>query len=196
MRFTESLADIAVRSNMSVTMRERGKLVDRREGHNVFTITGRNLLSKLLSWQTPLTTNDVPYTQRRVRWMGVGIGTQLEVTNVSSLNQATLATATDYLVPIQSVEFPTSTSVRFIREFATGEITVLSPTPVVVTEAGLFADVDLASGPPTEDAPFSGGRTTLDPSVTTNPPIAYKAFDGMTKTRDFTMEIHWELRFL
>jgi hypothetical protein len=100
-----------------------------------------------------------------------------------------------YLVPIQSVEFPTSTSVRFTKEFGTAEINLTS-TPVTITEAGLFADVNPGNNNATEDSPYSGpGTTTLNPTIGTNAPIAYKAFDGVTKTVDFTLEIRWEFRF-
>jgi len=59
----------------------------------------------------------------------------------------------------------------------------------------LFGDVNPASGAPTEDLPWTPGGTTLDPADGNNPPIAYKAFDGLTKTVDFTLEIRWEFRF-
>ena len=196
MRLVESLQDIAIESNFMAFLRERGKIVpgSHREGHNVFTITGRNLLSKLLAWQT-LGATDVPYTRRRVRWIGVGTGSQLEVTTVSALAQPHLVNSTNYLVTLATPEFPTTTSVEFIREFASSEI---SPSgPVVVTEAGLFADVNPAAGAPEEDEPVDAGvrDTTLDPTFSSNAPIAYHAFEGLAKTPDFTLELRWELRF-
>jgi len=195
-------SDIGVVGNFEALMRRGGKIVpgSRREGHNIFTITGRNFLAKLVSWQTIGLTNDVPYTQRRVRWIGVGSGTQLEVATVTSLNESVLVTTTQYLVTPQAVEFPTSTSVRFIREFALNEITI-SNTPVTISEAGLFADVSPAKpGNPNdgyEDVPFDPGTvgTVLSPYLGTNPPVAYKAFEGLTKTVDFTLEIRWDFRF-
>jgi hypothetical protein len=115
---------------------------------------------------------------------------------VSGLVTPALVTSTDYLVTVQSVTFPTSTSVQFIREFGLSEITVAG-LPVTVTEAGLFADVNPATAGGTEDVAVDPGTidTTLDPSVSTNPPIAYKAFEGLTKTVDFTLEVRWEFRF-
>ena len=189
---------IEAHCNFYAVMRNGGKIVQgsRRDGHNVFTITGRNLLSKLIAWQV-ITSTDVPYTNKRIRWIGVGTGSQLEVTTVSKLAQPVLATPTDFLVPVTSPpEFPTSSSVRFIKEFSTAEITV-TPTPVSITEAGLFGDVNPAAGAPTEDIPLDPGNvdTTLDPTVGTNPPVAYKAFEPLTKTIDFTLEIRWEVRF-
>jgi hypothetical protein len=191
------LSDIDVLCNFHAQMRCRGKLVPSsvRDGHNVFTVTGRNLLARLLSWQT-IGGTDIPYTNRRVRWMGVGIGSQLEVSTVSSLAQAQLGDAINYLLPVQATEFPTTTSARFIREFGANEITI-SNTPVVVTEAGMFADVLPASAGGVDDVAVDPGNvdTVLDPSVGTNPPIAYKVFEPLTKTVDFTLEIRWDIRF-
>lgn len=194
-------SDISVVGNFQALMRCRGKLVlgSQREGHNIFTITGRNLLAKLVAWQT-IGTTDVPYTQRRVRWIGVGSGSQLEVATVSALNQPVLATTTQYLVTPQTTEFPTSSSVRFIKEFGLGEITI-SNTPVVISEAGLFADVNPAEpGNPNdgfEDVAYNPGvvDSILNPALGSNPPVAYKAFEGLTKTVDFTLEIRWDFRF-
>lgn len=187
---------IHAEANLWMCLRERGKIVpgSLREGHNVFTITGRNWLSKLCGWRV-VASVDEPYTERRVRWIGVGTGSLLEVTTVSALNLPSLANSTDFIVPIQSAEFPSSTSVRFIKEFGTNEITAAGP-PVVVTEAGLFADVNPAAGAPVEDIAVGGGyNTTLSPTVNTNPPVAYKAFEALTKTVDFTLEVRWDFRF-
>lgn len=106
-----------------------------------------------------------------------------------------LATSTDYIAPVQTPEFPSSTSVRFIKEFGANEITTTG-VPVTVTEAGLFADVNPAAGAPTEDIPVGGGTTTtLAPTLGSNPPVAYKSFEGLTKTVDFTLEVRWDFRF-
>jgi len=198
MRFPE---DIRAIGNFYAHLREGGKIVpgSRREGHNIFTTNGRNWLAKLVSWYATAST-DVPFTNRRVRWLGMGRGSQIEATTVASLAIPVLATTTQYMVPIQAVEFPTATSVRFIKEFLLNEIT-LSATPVVITEAGLFADVNPANaGLPndgSEDAAQDPGNvdTTLNPSVGTNPPVAYKAFEPLTKTIDFTLEVRWDFRF-
>jgi hypothetical protein len=194
MRIIEDLRDLTLMANVELLLRERGKLIERREGHNVFTVTGRNLLSKLIAWST-IAGTDIPFTHRRTRWIGVGIGSLLEVTTVSALAQPQLVTPTNYLVPLQTVEFPTSTSVRFIKEFSTSEINVLG-TPVTITEAGLFADVSPGNAGGTEDVGHTlPTDTTLDPTLGTNPPIAYKSFEGLTKTVDFTLEIRWDFRF-
>lgn len=190
---------IEIRTNLWACMRERGKLIPGsvRDGHNIFTTTGRNLLSKLMAWQT-IAATDVAYTNRRPRWIGVGTGNQLEVSNVVSLANAVVADSLgNYIMPIVSPQtFPTSTSTLFTKEFATNEIT-LTGTPVAVTEFGLFADVNSASTEGgSEDVEVGGGvATTLNPQVATNPPIAYKSIEALTKTTDFTLEVRWEFRY-
>lgn len=193
MRFIEN---IEVNSNIFLCMRERGKLVpgSKREGHNVFTVTGRNLFSKLIAWQT-IAGTDIPFTHRRVRWAGVGDGSQLEVTTIATLNSPILATLSYYLAELEAVEFPTATSVRFIKVFGPTEVTFGS-APVPVTEAGLFADVNPWDMGGYEDTQAGGGfTTTLRPDIPSNTPIAYKTFEALNKTSDFSLEIQWDFRF-
>lgn len=193
--------DVGVLGNFFAVLREGGKIVpgSRREGHNIFTTTGRNWLAKLVAWYSTAS-GDTPFTRRRVRWIAMGTGLQIEAATVSQLATPVLGTSTNYMVPLQVVEFPTSNSVRFIKEFLLNEIT-FSPTPVILREAGLFADVNPAStGGSTdgsEDVPLDPGsvETTLNPAVSTNPPVAYKSFEPLTKTVDFTLEVRWDFRF-
>lgn len=192
--------DIELKANFKLYMRQRGKILrgSHRDGHNVFTLTGKNWLTKLMAWHTISTppSNDFPYTHRRVRWVGVGSGTQLEVATVSSLSNGVVALGTgEYIATIDSVEFPTSASVKFIKEFAANEIST-GGVPISVSEAGLFADVNPAStSDANDDNPFGvGEKTILDPVAQYNPPIAYKAFEALPKTVDFTLVIEWEFR--
>ena len=193
--------DIGIKSNFYACLRNGGKLVPGsvREGHNIFTSTGRNWLSKLVAWYDAGAT-DQPHTRRRVRWIGMGKGSQLETESVTTLAVPALITSAYYLVPIQSVEFPTSTSVRFIKEFLLNEISFIG-SPVTLTEAGLFVDVNPANtGANTdgsEDVANDPGvvDTILNPSLSINAPVAYKSFEPLTKTIDFTLEIRWDFRF-
>jgi len=192
--------DFDLVSNVRVHMRERGKIVpgSHREGHNVFTLTGKNWLTRLVAWHTISAppADDFPYTHRRVRWVAVGSGGQLEVSTVSALVTPVPYATGQYLAPLDSVSFPTSTSVRFQKEFAANEITI-SGVPVNVSEFGLFADTNPASTTTAnDDSPFGLGEDTiLDPTVLNNPPIAYKAIEALPKTVDFTLVTEWEFRF-
>lgn len=191
---------IEVRHNLSIEVRERGKLVSNWSGHNVFTNTGRDWLARLSAWQT-IGSPDTPFTNRRVRWMGLGTGTQSEVATVTSVVTPAQITVGTYLGAIQRAEFPTSNSVEFIRSFGTAEISLPAQgLPVVpITEAGLFVDVLPASASTgVDDAAVGGGSptdTTLNPTVVVNAPIAYKTFPVINKTVDFTLLIRWTLTF-
>jgi hypothetical protein len=63
---------IEVKSNLILTLRERGKIVARRQGHNIWLNLGRNYLAGLIAYSnfTPLT----PERDDRIRYMGLGIG--------------------------------------------------------------------------------------------------------------------------
>lgn len=189
---------IEVRGNFVALCTERGKYVQgsKREGHNVFTTTGRDWLAHLVPWAT-IGTPDVAYTQRRLRWMGVGIGTQLEVEGVTSLDTPTLATATEYLVPLQFASFPEPKAMTVIKIFGPTEISHSGFGPIPVTEAGLFVDVFPASTfGGTEDGDLLPTiDTTLNPIVAANAPVAYKTFEAINKTADFNLEIRWTFRF-
>lgn len=191
--------DIEIVSNMRAALRSNGKLVTERVGHNVFTVNGKNWLSKLCGWKTlstPGLGDDTAYTSRRVRWMAVGSGANLEVVTVSSLNTPVAYDSSgNHLAPIDSTEFPTSTSVKFIKEFGANEISISGI--VSVSEAGLFVDVnDVDNLGGDEDSPFGTGEaTTLDPTEQFNPPVAYHTFEALPKSTDFTLAIEWEFRF-
>jgi hypothetical protein len=198
LHLVDYIRELPLLANVQILMREGGKIVpgSLREGHNVFTVNGKNWLSKLMAWST-IAGTDIAFTNRRCRWMGLGTGSQLEASTVAALVTPVLATPTDFLRPIQSVEFPTSYSVRFIKEFGTTEITILG-TPVQITEAGMFADVAPANNGAVEDVSYEPlvypAATILNPTIGTNSPVTYKTFDGLTKTVDFTLEVRWDLR--
>ena len=68
-RFVET---VEVRNNLVLTARERGKIVARREGHNIWLNLGREYLASLIDYISfsPLT----PERNDRIQYMGVGIG--------------------------------------------------------------------------------------------------------------------------
>lgn len=191
--------DIDVKVNVWMRMTERGKYAPGtlREGHNVFTTTGRDWLAHLAAWQV-VGTPDVAYTQRRVRWAAVGTGTQNELVSVTALNAPTIVTTGIYLAAIQDAEFIDTAAVRFIKEFSEFEISVPSEGLDIVplTEAGLFVDIyPVSTGGGVDDAAAGGYDTTLNPANANNAPVAYKTFDVVNKTVDFKLEIHWDFRF-
>lgn len=191
---------IGIEANFEARLFERGKYVwgSLREGHNVFTTVGRDWLAHLSAWQTVGGGGDVPFTNRRVRWMGLGTGTQLEVEGVTALNAPTPVTTGVYLGAVQEATFPTTTSVEFVKEFGTGEISLPGDgLPIVaVTEAGLFVDVfPVSTNGGVDDSAVGAGDTTLNVLFATNAPIAYHTFEEINKTVDFSLVIRWTLIF-
>lgn len=188
--------DIGIDSNVELILRNlRGEVVDRRVGHNILTSNGKNWLSKLIAWSA-IVGPDEPFTHRRLRWMAVGTGLQLEVATVSSLAQPALFSGTAFMAALSSpATFPTLSSVRVSRTFGVNEISITG-APVALTEVGLFADVVPGNMGGTEDTGHSAATDpTLNPAVGTNPPVAYKSFETLTKTTDVQFEVRWDFRF-
>jgi len=147
---------------------------------------------------------DIPLTRRRVRWFGVGTGSYEEVSTVYRLMTPALVSETSYLALVDSPpEFPPGETgtVRFLREFGSGEISLLEDEIVLVSEAGMFVDVDpaepVANGG-TEDVenPAPGVTGVLDPAFATNAPVAYFTFEPIPKGNDVNLILQWDLTFL
>lgn len=188
--------DPVVEGRVSIETREGGKRRQVSTGKNIWTLTGREYLSELiaLSAFSPRTT----FREDRVAYMGMGIGSQAEVAGIASLVDPVPYVSAEFLAPVNApATFPASgtgtpvTSVQFVREFGTSELSFGTPaTAVVLTEAGLFTD-----GNPLDD----WSTSTLDTSFANSydrAPVAYKTFEPITKTTSFTMRVVWEIRFV
>lgn len=175
-----------IQSNFFACLRtEEGLIVpgSARHGHNVLTNFGREWFAQLMVWQT-ITTTDVPYTNDRVRWIGVGSDKHPEVKSVERLKQPVTITIGPnvYLTPVDDPPtFPAANWVQFSRTFSTSEISHTGA--VTLKEAGLYVDED------------SGGGPGLNTGIGTNQIVAYKTFDGLVKFSGFTLEIKWDFRF-
>ena len=172
----------------------------RREAHNVFTTTGRDWLAHLAVWSSiggGPGGSDVAVTNRRLRWMGVGTGTQAEVEGVTSLvTPVQVDLAGNYLAALQAHDFPAVKQVRVFKEFGQSEISTVSSPVVPVTEAGLFVDViPVSTIGGVDDSAVGAEDSTLNRLIQFNAPVAYKMFDVINKTQDFNLEIQWELQF-
>jgi hypothetical protein len=64
--------EIEVKQNLRIVARERGKIVAKREGHNIWLNLGREYLAKLIAYIS--LGPDVPELDFRVKYMGLGIG--------------------------------------------------------------------------------------------------------------------------
>ena len=195
---TEDKEPVQITGFFSAVCRERGKLVPgtRREGKNIWTLTGREYLARLMSYSAYGST-DTPARNDRIRYIGFGIGTTPEVASVSKLDSpiAYDVTSSVFLAELAIPTYPFQTtgsygtSVRYTREFAEGELSVT--TTVTLTEAGLFTDGALSSlfVPPRSISEKSIGEAT------NQAPVAYKTFDPLKKTNNFVLQISWEVRF-
>ena len=171
--------------NFRALMRDGGKIVpgSLREGHNIITSFGQQNISRLIAWSAISDTTDVAASDSRFRWIGVGKGTQPLVESVSQLNNPTEVSVGTYLAALDhaSTVFPTTTSVKFYKEFLPAEISHAGT--VIITEMGLFMDV-------------AAPTPVLDPTLGFNNPSAYKVLDeGLVKMASFSLEVEWELKF-
>jgi len=183
-----------------------GKLQKQTEGFNIWTLTGREYLSELVGLQTfsAIEANRSLYRNDRIAYLGMGTGTAPEVASVSKLTYPvgydTGAQTGNFLAVLDPAEFPaassgtTKTSVRFSRTFTSGEYSVITannPTgTITLTEGGLFTD-----GDPTNNFQVGTVSTAFGDSYNFAP-VAYKTFEPITKTPDFTMTVIWEVRFV
>lgn len=183
-----------IQGKFRLETRERGKLLERREGFNIWTLTGREYLTELIALQSVNPTRET-YREDRVAYIGVGTGAQPEISNITSLVEPVPYKTGEFLAGLATpASFPVTgtdaarTAVQFIREFSRGEISL--GFDVVLSEAGLFTDGDpdnnwdIVSTP--TDFATSSGRA----------PVAYKTYEPITKTTLFTLRVVWEVRFI
>lgn len=166
---------------------ELGQVVpgSQRCGHNIITNFGREWMAELIGWDSvddDLAGGvDVPFTERRIRWIGAGEGTQPEVETVVSLHTPLEITTGIYLAAIsEPTTFPTAVSMQFHHIFVAGDISFGGAK--TITELALYAD----------RAP----AVLLDDTIGTHTPVAYKVLDeGLVKMAGFSLELFWELKF-
>lgn len=205
------LSDIEAKSNLSLIFRERGKIVARRDGHNIWVNLGREYLAQLLAYASysPLTAE----TDHRIRYMGFGIGgtrqTALVVANaapyVTDYPGTNLQTDTDPAVtaierPVRLSWTTGPTSPPYdAADVWLGQIAA-PPTHPVATQVKfvrLFTESDISSGiysavPLSEIGLFTNAA---NPNVYNNTFAAYDTFDTITKTDAFSIEVSWTIRF-
>jgi hypothetical protein len=194
MRFIES---IQAKSNLILTVRERGKIVERREGHNIWVDLGREYLAELITYSDL----GVPTPERddRIRYIGVGIGgtrqlvspvpapvgTDYPGTNDQTDTDPTVTTlerpvrvtsAPLWLSQISSAVHPIATQTKFSVIFVPGDISYGSYLSVPLSEIGLFTNA-------------------ADPAQPDNTLVAYDTYDTISKTAAFTLEVDWTVRF-
>jgi len=219
MRLNDS---IQVKSNLTLTMRERGKIKTRRQGHNIFLNLGREWLPQLISYSVlppgvvPPPLPVTPAEDRRIRYMGVGIGgTRQLLTGVTGVPPMSthypgtnLQTDTDPLVV--KLERPvriSSVGVPIVFPYAASDVWLgqvqapaLYPIPTSVTFTHIFTEPEISYGPfltvpLSEIGLFLHSTSAAYVHTYNNTCVALDTFDSLSKTNAFALEVAWTLRF-
>jgi hypothetical protein len=215
-RFTE---DIEVKQNLHLIARERGKIVARRDGHNIFVDLGRGWLSQLIAYQSYAP--DVAQRDDRVRYMGFGIGgvRQLQLTTANSspiggpgdpyaassatgigannqtdLNRAVTALERPVRVSGGSTSYPGVSGDKWLGAI---QAPAQHASGVSTTFARLFLQTEVsylpfASVPLSEVGLFT---SAADSGFYLNTLIAYDTFDTLSKTTAISLEVSWTFNF-
>lgn len=176
----------------------RGKVAQESTGFNIWTLTGREYLSEVIALQS-FASNPTRTTFRedRIAYIAMGIGSQEEVAGVRKLTNpiglggqasGTFLSAIDASIFPATSSGTTKTSVQFIKEFSATDYSPVNS--IVLTEAGLFTD-----GNPNDNWSL-GTLSTAYAQANSFSPVAYKNFEPVTKTSDYSMKIVWEVRFI
>ena len=208
-RGTRLIEDIEVKSNLFLTVRERGKIVTKREGHNIFLDYGREWLAGLIAYSA--FNPDVFEDDRRVRFFGFGIGGTRQVAPAF----ADTPPLTDYGPPGGFTQTDTDpTLLRLERPVRVSggsgpgtqpgdrwigqvQAPAVHNTPTSTTFRRLFT-LDESSYSPYVSVPLSEIGMFLsdaNPNFPFNNIVAYDTFDTLSKTTAFELEVSWTLRF-
>lgn len=200
---------VEVKQNLKLYLRERGKIVGRREGHNIFLDLGREWLAQLVSFAS--INPDVPFRNDRIRYMGFGIGgnrqLQLGTANAPPISPPYVGTntQTDTDPSLSVIERPvrvsgsTTAYPGIAGDIWLGTIGSADPLsiPTQTTFRRLFTQTEISYGPFVSVPLSEVGLFTSasDPGNHQNTMIAYDTFDTISKTSAFELEVIWTIRF-
>jgi hypothetical protein len=201
--------EIEVRSNLRILARERGKIVARREGHNIWLNLGREYLASVIIYTSY--SPEVHGSDARVRYVGLGIGgaqqRMLSVANADpfasaypgSNNQTdTDATVTRLERPVRvsggSIVYPGAVDDVWLGLL---QAPPTHPVPTQTRFQRLFTQLEVSyapflSVPLSEVMLFT---SVASPSMFNNVGVAYDTFDSISKTSAISLELEWTLRF-
>lgn len=206
MKFNE---DIEVKYNIDLIARERGKIVDRRQTHNIFVDLGREWLAQLISFSS--FSPDVTERDDRVKYMGFGIGgtrqTATTVANTAPISPPYVGgnTQTDSDRTVTSLERPvrvtgsssTYPGVSGDKWLGLIQAPAGHPTAQRTEFRRVFTSIEV-SYPPFIAVPLSEiGLFTSAANIEgfKNTLIAYDTFDTLTKTTAVELEVIWTFIF-
>lgn len=212
------MGSFQIKSNLLLTLRDRGKIVARREGHNIWLDVGRTYLARLLAYSSfiPLT----PQQDNRISYIGFGVGGNRQGALAVANNDPILShyPGTNAVTDIEPGTLALERPVRF------GWVgpTPLAPTgsiPSLIYDPGdiWLKQIQIPSHPTTTSTRCSIVATTTDINggyylsvplsevglfhrgsstyVYNNSPVAYDTFDTLPKTAAFDLNISWTIRF-
>src|SRR5262245_55416648 len=199
---------ILVKSNLKVTVRERGKIVDRRQGQNIWLDLGREYLAQLIAFQSfgP----DTPVRDDRIKYMGLGIGGTAQIA-LGTANSAPIDppyTGTNLQDDVTPIVTTLERPVRVTGSDAAypgiagdqwiGQIQAppdLSTSGEVVFRR-IFTE-DEVSYDPFLKVPISEimlFTSAADPENYQNTGVAYETIATLTKTNAVAIEFEWTIR--
>lgn len=205
-------ATVEVKNNLKITARERGKIVQRREGHNIWVDLGREYLASLIALVSygP----DTPERNDRIKYMGFGIGGTRQVApgvaNVAPMSVAYPGTnlQTDLDPSVTTLERPvrvsgTTTSPSGPYDPADVWLGTIQAPPIhntatQVTFRRLFTQTEVSYStfttvPLSEVMLFTSAATPIGQPLNTG--VAYDTFDTISKTGALALEVEWTVRF-
>ncbi len=202
-------ATVEVKSNLVITARERGKLLTKREGHNIWLNLGREYMAQIMSYSlmSPLTT----VREDRIRYMGMGIGGTRQLIPSIANNATFLAaypgtnTQTDENPAVTVLERPirvsgTSTPSPYdAADVWLGQIQAPAAFPAFnqVVYRRLFMSYELNYNPYTVAPVSEVGLFTnaANPLLPHNTMLAYDTFETIAKTDAVELEVAWTISF-
>ncbi len=205
-------ATVEVKNNLRITARERGKIVQRRDGHNIWVDLGREYLASLIALVSygP----DTPERNDRIKYIGFGIGGTRQiapgVANAAPMSVAypgtNLQTDTDPSVttlerPVRVSGTTTSPSSPYNPAdvwLGTIQAPPIHNTPTQATFRRLFTQTEVsystfATVPLSEVMLFTSAANPV--GVPLNTGVAYDTFDTISKTGALELEVEWTVRF-
>lgn len=203
---------VEVKNNLRITARERGKIIQRRDGHNIWIDLGREYLASLIALVSygP----DTPERNDRIKYMGFGIGGTRQiapgVANVAPMSTAypgtNLQTDTDPSVttlerPVRVSGSTTTPSGPYNPAdvwLGTIQAPPIHNTATQVTFRRLFTQTEVSYSsfvtvPLSEVMLFTSAANPIGQPLNTG--VAYDTFDTISKTGALELEVEWTVRF-
>jgi hypothetical protein len=202
------LETVEVKQNLKLTLYDRGKIVARREGHNIWVDLGREYLAELIAYSSY--DPDVKVRDDRIKYMGLGIGgtrqLALPTANATPMTPAYAGTneQTDSDATVTTLERPVRVSGSGSAypypndDIWLGTIgTVAFDAATEVTFSRIFLRTEVSYGsfltvPVSEVGLFTSAAS---PIYYKNTLVAYDTFDTLAKTSAFALRVDWTIKF-